>query len=249
MTDLNKIIADLEPISLIEMDSVKLMNRTDTKFAFNIGFLTDILEKSKSDYRILDIKNTRIPSYKTLYFDTPEHQLFLDHHNQRGSRYKIRIRNYVESGLFYLEVKKKIKGRTDKNRIKLDKFYETLTSDQTKFISESTGDKIELIPTLWNNFNRITLVNKFAPERITIDLGLTFSDKNNNYLLNHLAIAEVKQERINLHSPFIKILKSIGIRESSLSKYCIGSLYCYKGLKYNNFKEKLMQIDKINKAA
>lgn len=249
MTDLNKIIAELEPISLTEMDSVKLMNRTDTKFAFNSILLTDILEKSKSDYRILDIKDTRTPSYKTLYFDTPDHQLFLDHHNQRAYRYKIRIRNYVESNLFYLEVKKKVKGRTDKNRIKLDKFYENLTSDQTQFISDSTGDQIELLPTLWNNFNRITLVNKFVPERITIDLGLTFSEKNNNYPLDHLVIAEVKQERINLHSPFIKILKSFGIRESSLSKYCIGSLYCYKGLKYNNFKEKLLKIDKINKAA
>ena len=66
MTDLNKIIADLDPISLTEMDTVKLMNRTDTKFAFNTQLLANILEKSKSDYRILEIKNTRIrvPDYQ-----------------------------------------------------------------------------------------------------------------------------------------------------------------------------------------
>lgn len=249
MTELEKIIAELEPISLKEMDAVKLMNRTDTKFAFPLKHLAQILEVSKSDYRILEIKNTRTPSYKTLYFDTKDHRLFLDHHNELGFRYKIRIRNYVESELFFLEVKKKIKGRTDKNRIKLDRFYENLTDDQNNFIQKSTGEKVDLVPVLWNNFNRITLVNKHLPERITIDLGLTFSDGKNAFPFENLVIAEVKQERINLHCPFIKTLKSLGIRQSSVSKYCVGSLYCYKGLKYNNFKEKLLKIDKINKAA
>jgi hypothetical protein len=155
----------------------------------------------------------------------------------------------VESNLFYLEVKKKIKGRTDKSRIKLDKFYETLTPGQIDFIANSTGEKTDLLPMLWNNFNRITLVNKSAPERITIDSGLSFSTSANSHILKNLVIAEVKQERINLHSPFIKILKSFGIRETSLSKYCIGSLYCHPDLKYNNFKEKLLKVEKINKAA
>jgi len=249
MIEINSILNNLEPITLEEMDSVKLMNRTDTKFAFNINFLAEILEKSDSNYRVLEIKNTRLPSYKTLYFDSPEHRLFLDHHNEVGYRYKIRIRNYVESDLFYLEVKKKVRGRTDKNRIKLDKFYEELTPEQLKFISDSTGENVKLIPALWNNFNRITLVNKTVPERITIDLGLTFSQNNKTYPFNKLVIAEVKQERINLHSPFIQILKSFGIRETSVSKYCVGSLYCYPNLKYNNFKEKLLKIEKINKAA
>lgn len=249
MTELEKIIAELEPISLKEMDAVKLMNRTDTKFAFPFKHLGQILKSSQSDYRILEINNTRTPSYKTLYFDTKDHRLYLDHHNELGFRYKIRIRNYVESDLFFLEVKKKIKGRTDKNRIKLDAFYENLTADQIEFIQNSTGEKVDLLPILWNNFNRITLVNKNVPERITIDLGLTFSNSNQIFPFDNLVIAEVKQERINLHCPFIKTLKSLGIRQTSVSKYCVGSLYCYQGLKYNNFKEKLLKIEKINKAA
>lgn len=249
MIDLKKTIAELEPISLLEMDSVKLMNRTDTKFAFNLRLLSEILVKAKSDYRILEIDGVRVPNYKTLYFDTIDHRLFLDHHNEKGYRYKVRIRNYVESKLFYLEVKKKVKGRTDKSRIKLDKIYENLTSEQIDFISSSTGEKVNLLPMLWNNFNRITLVNKSAAERITIDSGLSFSIDNHSQPLDNLVIVEVKQERINLHSPFIKILKSFGIRETSLSKYCIGSLYCHPDLKYNNFKEKLLKVQKINKAA
>jgi hypothetical protein len=249
MIEINKILSDLEPISLKEMDAVKLMNRTDTKFAFNINHLASILEKCKPNYRVLEIKENRLATYKTLYFDTKNHTLFLDHHNEVGYRYKIRIRNYVESNLFFLEIKKKIKGRTDKNRIKLDKFYEEFTSEQNQFITESTGDNLDLIPTLWNNFSRITLVNKNIPERITLDLGLSFTNKNKTFPFEKVVIAEVKQERINLHSPFIQILKLFGIRETSLSKYCVGSLYCYKGLKYNNFKEKLLKIEKINKAA
>ncbi len=231
------------------MDSVKLMNRTDTKFAFHIEFLPEILEKAAMDYRVLEIKNTRTPSYKTLYFDTKNHQLFLEHHNERNNRYKIRIRNYVESELFYLEVKKKINGRTDKKRIKVDQIYTDLLKEQLQFIAKTTGENIELTEALWNEFSRITLVNKTAAERITIDFNLSFYTSEKKYPLSNIVIAEVKQERVNLNSPLIRILKSYGIRQTSLSKYCVGSLYCYDGLKYNSFKEKLLKIDKLNKAA
>lgn len=246
---LQKSLAALESITLKEMDSVKLMNRTDTKFAFHSRLLPEILEQAASDYRILEIKNTRTPSYKTLYFDTKDHQLFLEHHNERNNRYKVRIRNYVESELFYLEVKKKVNGRTDKKRIKVDQIYTDLLKEQLNFIAKTTGENIELTEALWNEFSRITLVNKTAPERITIDFNLSFYTTEKKYPLSHIVIAEVKQERVNLNSPLIRILKSFGIRQTSLSKYCIGSLYCYNGLKYNSFKEKLLKIDKLNKAA
>lgn len=249
MTDFFTAIQKMEPISLEEMDSVKLMNRTDTKFAFHEKYFAEILEKAASDYRVLEIKNIRTPSYKTLYFDTADFHLFLDHHNDRNHRYKIRIRNYVESGLFFLEVKKKVNGRTDKGRIKVSKIHEVLEQDQLQFIEKMTGERLPLVKTLWNNFNRITLVNKSAPERITIDFNLAFSNEKTEKPMDKMIIAEVKQERVNLHSPFIQILKSFGIRQTSLSKYCIGSLYCYPGLKYNNFKSKLLTIQKIKKAA
>ena len=47
------------PISLAEMDGVKLMDRTDTKFIFNIAHLSEILEEATNYYKILHcITNT-----------------------------------------------------------------------------------------------------------------------------------------------------------------------------------------------
>ena len=44
-----------DPISLTEMDAVKLMNRTDTKFVFPLSTLIKILPKLQKHYRILEI--------------------------------------------------------------------------------------------------------------------------------------------------------------------------------------------------
>lgn len=249
ITDINNTLSQLDAISLKEMDAVKLMNRTDTKFVFPVDLLSDILEKSINHYRVLEINGLRTASYNTLYFDTPNHQLFLDHHNTKGNRFKIRIRNYVESELFYLEIKKKVKGRTDKHRIKLNGFESELSSNSIEFIRATTGSDANFKASLWNNFKRITLVNKNVPERITIDLNLAFSYENEHHVLNYLVIAEVKQEQVNLNNPFINLLKEKSIRENSISKYCIGSLLCYSGLKYNNFKDKLLLLDKLKKTA
>jgi hypothetical protein len=94
-----------EGISLSEMDSVKLMNRTDTKFVFKRTLLSDLLVELKSKYRVLSIEGHLISSYKTLYFDTKDFRLYQDHHNKKGIRFKVWIRNYVESKLFFLEIK------------------------------------------------------------------------------------------------------------------------------------------------
>ena len=104
------ILNDFDPITLSEMDSVKLMNRTDTKFVFKRTLLAELLPILKEQYRVLDIKGNLISSYKTLYYDTDNFQFFLDHHNGKGNRFKVRVRNYVESDLFFLEIKNKYKG-------------------------------------------------------------------------------------------------------------------------------------------
>ena len=231
------------------MDGVKLMNRTDTKFVFNKNLLPEILEQCQDHYRVLEINGERIPHYKTLYFDTEHFSLFRDHHNGRPRRYKVRIRNYVESKLFFLEAKLKVKGRTVKSRIKLPDFEEELNRDAEEFIRSKTGDDVSLVPSLWNSFRRITLVSRNGKERLTIDLGLGFESKGKKKNLDEIVIAEVKQENFDRNSPVISILRSKGVRPSGVSKYCIGAVLLFPGIKYNNFKEKLLLLERIKNVA
>ena len=106
------------PIYLKNMDEVKLMNRSDTKFTFSVRKLPILLEKLVPFYDVLEIKGKRLHSYKSLYFDTDDRKFYNDHHNRRVNRHKIRFREYEDSGLIFLEVKcKNNKGKTIKKRM------------------------------------------------------------------------------------------------------------------------------------
>ena len=128
-SDILDVLGRFESINLQQMDAVKLMNRTDTKFVFSRKLLNDVLSAITTDYSILEINNNIISSYKTLYFDTKDFNFFLDHHNGRGNRYKVRIRQYVESNLHFLEIKNKVKGRTEKVRVRKEGFENGLSTE------------------------------------------------------------------------------------------------------------------------
>lgn len=233
------------PISLTEMDEVKLLNRTDTKFVFSNDQLLQLLERSKNDYQILSISNQRFSNYKTVYFDTKECTFYHDHHNGKGNRYKVRMRKYVDSGLCFLEVKNKFKGRTLKSRTPIDDYELPPSATSQTFIDQVLGEQLHLSATLWNEFSRITLVNRSLKERLTIDLGLDFKLDSAQRKLNHTIIAEVKQERANRNSPMMTYLKEVGVRPMKISKYCIGCLLLDDELKGNLFKEKVLKIEKL----
>ncbi len=62
------------------MNAVRLMDRTDSKFVLPIGRLSVLLAGTSTDYRVLEIAGKRLMTYKTLYYDTPDLQLYHRHH-------------------------------------------------------------------------------------------------------------------------------------------------------------------------
>lgn len=242
------IIQKFEPITLAEMDGVKLMNRVDTKFAFSFEQFKTLLPALETDYKILEILDNRIPSYESLYFDSPNFSFYKDHHNGKTNRFKVRIRKYVESNLFFFEIKHKQKGRTDKKRIVTEGFNQELNELQRAFLLKHRVSTSEIQAKLWNSFRRITLVNKQAAERLTLDFDLHFYWENEDYIFNNLVIAELKQTSVNRKSAFFELMKKHNIRPYRLSKYCIGAIELYgkNHLKYNRFKEKLIKLKSIN---
>jgi len=240
-----EILSSFSPISLKEMDSVKLLNRTDTKFIFNKDLFDSILSKIKNDYQILSINNKKSASYRTLYFDTDQFKFYNDHHNKRGNRYKVRIRKYLDSDLCFLEIKNKRKGRTIKTRTSIADFEDSLSNSSIEFIKEIIPGFEPLETKIWNTFERITLVNQERKERLTIDFNLKFEFNDKKLGIDHLVICELKQERANRSSPINHIFKLMNILPNRVSKYCIGSGLLYEQLKKNRFKEKYLLINKL----
>jgi len=243
------IVSDFTPITLQEMDGVKLMSRTDIKFAFQLSKLPALLSKLSPFYKILTIDGKVIHEYKSLYFDTNARKFYIDHHNSRVNRNKIRFREYVDSGLTFLEVKlKNNKGKTIKKRMKVDSITKELSNKHKAYIENIIGKSVDVTAKQWINFYRITLVHKSKKERLTIDINLTFKNNEKEGNLNDIVIAEVKQERMSRSSDFIRIAKEMSILPIRLSKYCISTMELWPNIKQNRFKKKLLFINKLKQA-
>ncbi len=246
MPTAQQILNTMDPISLAEMDAHELMNRVDTKYVLSAKHLRELLESVERAYRVLSVETVRLSTYRTLYFDTRDYECYLQHHNGKLNRCKFRIRQYRSSGACFLEVKvKNNKGRTDKRRILIDRFEESLSRASQTFIESVTGTLPELTPQLWSSFSRITLLNRHQPERVTLDLDLTFSAGDARRDLPDIIIAEVKQERDNRRSPMREHLHRLRVRPLRVSKYCLGTVLLKPHLKCNLFKSKLRASRKI----
>lgn len=244
-------LGKLTMISLSDMDRVKLMNRIDTKFALDKNTLVEILTSLKDHYHVLEIDGVRALSYESLYFDEDNFTFFKDHHNRKINRYKVRIRNYVDSKLFFFEIKHKVKGRTDKKRIKTENFHHDFNELEKGLMASEIHKSYNLVPKLSNSFKRLTLVHKLKNERLTLDFDIKFKNDSQEIVMDQLVIAELKQEKLDRFSPFYTKMKSLGFRPYRLSKYCLGAIELFgkNKLKFNRFKRKLTYLKKINKHA
>lgn len=246
--ELENILNEFEPIGLKDMDRVSLMDRIDAKYVFHIEDLTSLLDELKKDYAVLEVNDTKISQYETLYFDTPQFDLYHFHQRGKFNRFKFRIRKYVESNLLFFEVKfKNNKGRTKKNRIVNENFDFEGNEMINDFLHKNSHYDIKhLEEKIWINYSRITLVNREIAERVTIDVNLHFMHNEINKSLKEFVIAEVKQDK-SVDSPFVKLMHKYHIREGSISKYCLGIMNVYPELRSNNFKPFQNNLKKIVK--
>ena len=247
LKNIQEAIQRFDPVSLGEMDAVKLMNRTDTKFVFHTSKLKDLLRLSMDQYRLLQIGELRAFQYNSLYYDTENLDLYLAHHNGARPRFKVRFREYVDTDTIFLEVKKKTnKNRTRKCRIEVEKTEMKLSDKFIEFIEDQAPLQASLLtPALWTLFRRITLVGKNSPERITIDYELSFRQGDQEKSLPFLTICEVKRDSFAGYSALIKILNELSIHPGNSSKYCLGTVLLKNHIKYNRFKTNLLKLKRL----
>lgn len=258
MTDL---LTNYDPITLEEMSGIRLMNRTDTKFVTTVPELQRLLELARGDYRVQEIGGRRIAPYYTMYFDTPDDEMYRIHQAGHTNRQKLRIRSYVDSRLNFLEVKTKNNhGRTKKKRTEMlgfDPLHPDLllrfghpdahSEEYDEFLSHHLRYRPEtLSPKLENRFRRITLVNKQKTERLTIDTDLAFRNliTGQERALGGLAIIELKRDGLQ-PSPILELLNRLRIKPLGFSKYCMGMAMTNEGLPRNRFKPRLMTLRKL----
>ena len=248
-TDLTQslLLNNYAPISLSKMADVALQNRTDTKYVLSVDTLQQIMSQLAGDYSTLVVNRQRLSDYRTLYFDTPQFDLYHRHHAGALDRYKVRSREYVESDLAFLEVKHKTnKGRTIKERVKTPELTDSIYGEAAVFLQDTYPyDAALLQPKLWVEYSRITLVSRHRKERVTIDINLSFNWNGQTINLPHLAIVEIKQDGFSRQSDIQQQLRLHHIQSTGFSKYCVGISLVYPEVKHNNFKSKLRIVEKL----
>ena len=239
-------------ITLEEMDSVKLLNRVDTKYMCSVDVLLSVLSDAReAGYRALDVDGTKLSPYNSVYFDTPALKMFTDHHNRRLVRQKVRTREYVSSGDTYLEIKRKNNhGRTKKKRtsIPLSELNDfSGDADAVQYLAAHSAFTADMIsPVLSTEFNRITLVNPAKTERLTIDSNLRFTNfrTGERASLDTAVIIELKQDG-HAQSQMKQILLEHRVKPMRVSKYCIAVTLTDPAAKSGRFKTKVRRIEKI----
>lgn len=261
-------LCNFEPIGLEQMMSVKLMNRTDTKYVVRLEKLVELLEAARYDYFVqTNQEGERIAGYHTIYLDTPDYQMYTRHEVGHKPRQKVRMRTYLDTGEAFLEIKHKNNhGRTGKKRMKMEVPNDPVEANQlvpkvlgklhqaplfTHVDGQVLSAPLEpdtLQPQLENFFDRITLVNHGMTERLTIDLNLRFHnlETQNDACVGHLAIIELKRDGHH-PSPMHDMLIRMHVHPGGFSKYCIGQAMTNPSLRINNFKEKLKWIKNLSK--
>lgn len=250
LNTIDKLLQQMPPITLEEMKSVRLMKRTDTKFVTNIEQLKRLLSLTVEQYFVQSAGDKRYAGYRTLYWDTPDtHEMFRQHHCGHFPRTKVRARTYLDSGHSFLEIKKKDNhGKTRKKRIEIPNFEAVLENRQGEdFLKEQTHYTFDtIVPTIENQFRRITLVNRDKTERLTIDFDLHFFNHETGEQTEYPDIVIIELKRGGrVVSPVMKMLRTLRIKPSGFSKYCIGSAITNNSLKQNRFKKRLHRYEKI----
>ena len=245
---LSSLLSRFQPIGISEMDHANLQNCKESKYLLTTEQALHLLSNLPETYRVFEVDGKKVQTYSTTYYDSPEFQLYLAHHNGRKPRYKVRTRSYIGSDLTFLEVKeKKNTGRTVKHRLQTGGVMTQLGSDIRDFLSSCFPlDYSQYKPVLINEYQRITLVSAVHPERITLDIDLTYHSESMDILLSDIVIAEIKRSSDHTCSPALACLNSMRLRPKGFSKYCIGISLLYGDLvKHNNFRIVLRFLSKL----
>lgn len=243
-----QITEEFAKISLEDMGKVKLMNRTDTKFVTDFKRVRKLLERISDTYIIQEINGMCRMPYFTLYFDTPDTDMYYQHQRGKKMRQKLRIRLYEQAAeIPFLEIKNKDnRGYTKKTRVLMEE-GESLALYSDFLEKKCHYPHTNLIPQLENHFYRMTFVNQEMNERITIDTGLKVKSINTGEMvnLNHIGIIEWKRDGNIRSSKFESILRDLDIYRSGFSKYCMGMALTDDSLRQNRIKQKIRHIEKL----
>jgi hypothetical protein len=243
-------LAGFRAVTANELARSALQQRTDVKFVLSPRLLPLLLKGLTKDYGVIENDGQIAAQYRSLYFDTSDRQCYHDHRRGKSIRHKIRIRQYVDRGEAYLEIKRR-QGGGATHKVRGEHPFATTAlgaGDAALVRAHTPFEPKQLEPQLWTNYQRVCLVSLHDVERVTIDLQLQFESSSGACATVDSLLLEVKQARINMRTPIMQALRERGIRPTSLSKYCAGTILTGTPVPANRLRESLRCLQAVRSA-
>jgi hypothetical protein len=242
----SRALAALREVGAELLAARALLTRVDRKYLLPREALDALLFSVRDDYGVLRAGTRLAARYSTRYFDTADLRMYDDHRRGRCPRYKVRMRHHLDRKLSFLEVKRKGTNQQTTKAILTRPFGAAeLDLEGRRFIEQHCPIAADsLVSGVSIDFLRATLVGEIVNERVTIDWGFDFHHLGAGERLGHAVILEVKQARYSNHTPAIRALRALRIREQSISKYCIATA-AVATVRSNTFKSALRAVERL----
>jgi hypothetical protein len=237
--------SELPGVTLADvLSEAALQTRVDRKYLLTPEQFQEFGRQIAGTFTVLDIDRRRVFHYESVYFDTPALDLYRAHRQGRRRRFKARVRTYLDSGDCMFEVKLKgRRGETVKHRLPYHLDYRAqLSTEAVEFLAkalhEEYGEAVpHLQPAVTTAYSRVTLVDLANGARLTCDVDLLCSRGEGQARGSDMVLVESKSAGPGGVAD--TVLRHMGIRPLSISKYCIAVALLHRRVAANRWNRTL----------
>jgi hypothetical protein len=223
--------AKVEPIGLDQLNELaELQTRVDRKYFVPADVFRRMIDELGGELQVLDIDGRRSFGYESVYFDTPRLDNYRAHLQRRRQRFKARTRTYTDSGLTMFEVKLAgARGETVKERVPHPAEHRAELTDAA--LAHLGGTLLRayhqdmpagMQPTLVTTYRRTTFVARTGAARLTCDVALVCRDGSHEVHDTGTHVLVESKSGGHGGSAADRLLRDLGVRPASVSKYAIG---------------------------
>jgi hypothetical protein len=239
--------ATVDPIGLDELLALaELQTRVDRKYFVPAAVFRRLIAELADQLRVLEIDGRRTFGYESVYFDTPDLSAYRAHLQRRRHRFKARTRTYTDTGLTMFEVKLAgARGETVKQRLPYSAEHRSeLTDEALTHLGQALCEAYQqdvpagMRPTLVTTYRRTTFVTRTGEARLTCDVGLVCRDDRHEVRDTGTHVL-VESKSAGHGSAPDRILRELGVRPASVSKYAVGVAALHPELPSNPWHQTL----------
>ena len=237
----------VDPIGLDELIALaELQTRVDRKYFVPAEVFQQLISELADEMRVLEIDGRRTFGYESVYFDTPQLSTYRAHLQRRRQRFKARTRTYTDTGLTHVRGQADRRaGETVKQRVPLPgraprrahrrgadpPGQRAVPGLPPGPAGRAAADAGHHLPA-----HHVRLPHRCGPADLRRRAGLPRRRARGPRHRHHVLVESKSSGRGSAPD---RILRELGVRPASVSKYCVGVAALHPELPSNPWHQTL----------